>query len=169
MISIEETRYENTSYGGHEVVIITSEDDEFRIQLDDNADFKEALGCLAYKNDKEFDIGDDEDISESDFDILIKTAEQTAYEAMFKKWGDKEFLFHCSFNNTSIYYQVHKESLKARIVSKDDYHNDYSTRFRVLKEFDDEEKLLEYAENFYTDDYHDFQGLYNMLQDLSYN
>ena len=166
MVNIKKAYYEGGEYDGHTVYIITSDGEEFLFQLDNNADFKTSMNCLVYKNGEEFDSWDDEGISETEAKLLIDTAERVGYEAMFEKWEDKEFLFRCSYNNTSIYYQVCKESLVARIVSKDHYNNDYCVSFGVLKEFDNEDELLEYAEGFYTDDYHDCKGLYNMLEDM---
>lgn len=141
-----------------------STDDKVDVQLA-GGEYKSGLGCLIFINGEELICGEDEQLSYME-DAAIAAAETFVRSELTEKFIKKSLPFNCAINNQSYYLRVNQEDGSASIIREPHHHNDYDVSVEVLKTFEQEEQAWVYIKSFSTSEYHDFQGLNNMLQGL---
>lgn len=128
------------------------------VQLTDSL-FKPQLNCEFITNDE---------FTEEEREEIIDKAEDYAI-ALRDKYKIIETNFNCAINNVSVsIYSKENDFLdQVFLVAVDDSATklDYSIKYQVLKNFSTVKECEEYLQEFYTDEYNDFAGLRNLLND----
>ena len=116
---------------------------------------KPQLGC-EFITENEFTDEEKEEIIDKAEDYAI---------ALKDKYKIHDTNFNCAINNVSVSIYTKDETDKVFLVAVDSdaTKENYTTKYRVLKEFNDIEECEEYLRDYYTADYHDFEGLKNIL------
>lgn len=138
---------------------------EFHIQTVGGI-FKPAANCEFWG--KELKTGEFSAEEEKVWEIckseIISYAENYYADFNEDRYVKHDLKFNTALNNCDYYLREDTENSVFEIVSEDHLINEYDDEITILKSFETKEAAFEFADQFRTDDHHDAQGLFAMIE-----